>query len=44
MVQEIFGNSSVLLTLGTYSHVSPTMHRGAAVKMDDLLHEKRELK
>ena len=43
VVPEMLGHSPVLLTLGTYSHVSPTMHREAAVKMDELFQEEREL-
>lgn len=30
LVQERLGHSTVAITLGTYSHVSPTMQRDAA--------------
>jgi integrase len=36
-VSEMLGHSTVAITLDTYSHVSPTMHREAAQVMDDLL-------
>ncbi len=36
-VSEMLGHSTVAITLDTYSHVSPTMHRDAAQVMDDLL-------
>jgi integrase len=37
VVQEILGHSSVTLTLGTYSHVLPTLERDAADRMDAAL-------
>jgi integrase len=37
VVSERLGHSSVTLTLDTYSHVLPTMQRGAADKLEDLL-------
>jgi integrase len=36
-VSEMLGHSTVAITLDTYNHVSPTMHREAAQVMDDLL-------
>ena len=36
-VSEMLGHSTVAITLDTYSHVLPTMHREAARVMDDLL-------
>jgi integrase len=36
VVQELLGHSTVTLTLDTYSHVSPTLHRDAAKHMDAL--------
>lgn len=37
VVQELLGHSSVLLTLDTYSHVLPALHREVATQMDTLL-------
>ncbi len=37
LVSELLGHSSIVLTLDTYSHVLPAMHREVAVKMDALL-------
>ncbi|MDR7450136.1 MAG: site-specific integrase [Armatimonadota bacterium] len=37
VVQEMLGHSHVAITLGTYSHVLPTMQREAAARMDTLL-------
>ncbi len=37
VVREILGHSTITLTLGTYSHVAPTMHRDAARSLDALL-------
>jgi integrase len=37
VVQDMLGHSTVMLTLDTYSHVSPNMHAEAAAKMDTLL-------
>ena len=31
VVQERFGHATIAITLGTYSHVAPAMHEGAAV-------------
>jgi integrase len=36
LVQEMLGHSTVSLTLSTYTHVSPAMHREAADRMDAL--------
>jgi len=36
IVQEMLGHSTIMLTLDTYSHVLPAMHRDAAVHMDAL--------
>jgi integrase len=36
VVQDILGHSDIRLTLGTYSHVVPSLHREAADKMDAL--------
>lgn len=36
VVQEMLGHSSISLTLGTYSHVLPSLHADAAKKMDGL--------
>jgi len=36
-VSQMLGHSTVAITLDTYSHVTPTMHRDAAQVMDDLL-------
>lgn len=36
-VSEMLGHSTVAITLDTYSHVLPTMHKEAARVMDDLL-------
>ena len=33
----MLGHSTVAITLDTYSHVTPTMHREAARVMDELL-------
>jgi integrase len=37
VVQELLGHSRIDVTLDTYSHVLPSMHRGAADKMQGLL-------
>jgi integrase len=34
---ETLGHSQISLTMNTYAHVLPTMQRGAADRMDDLL-------
>ena len=36
IVQEMLGHVSISVTLDTYSHVLPTMHREAVSKLDDL--------
>ena len=36
VVQEMLGHSSIALTLDTYSHVAPTMHRDAVNRIDAL--------
>lgn len=41
VVQELLGHASIALTLDTYSHVSPTMHRHAADALDALLAPKK---
>jgi integrase len=38
-VQELLGHSSILLTLGTYSHVLPSMHDEVATHMDELFNQ-----
>ena len=35
-VQEMLGHSTIAITLDTYSHVVPSMHEGAAQKMQTL--------
>ncbi len=37
VVQDMLGHSTVTLTLDTYSHVTPTLHKEAADHMDALL-------
>ncbi len=37
IVSEMLGHSTVAITLDVYSHVTPAMHREAALVMDDLL-------
>jgi integrase len=37
LVSEMLGHASIGITLDTYSHVLPTMHREAAEVMEDLL-------
>jgi integrase len=37
IVQGRLSRSQIALTLGTYSHVHPSMGREAAAKLDDLL-------
>jgi hypothetical protein len=37
MVQDMLGHSSIALTLNTYSHVVPALHREAASQMERLL-------
>jgi integrase len=36
VVSEMLGHSTVAITLDTYSHLTPTMHREAARVMDSL--------
>lgn len=36
VVQELLGHSNISLTLGTYSHVTPTMHREAVETVEKL--------
>jgi len=36
VVQEMLGHSTITLTLSTYSHVLPSLHRDAAKAMDSL--------
>ena len=42
MVQERLGHSDIGVTLNTYSHVTPTMGRDAARRLDDLFGEGEE--
>jgi integrase len=37
VVMEILGHSQISLTMNTYSHVSPTLQKEAASRMDELL-------
>lgn len=37
VVQDMLGHSTVTLTLDTYSHVTPALHKEAAEHMDALL-------
>jgi integrase len=37
VVQEMLGHSTVMTTLDTYSHVTPTLHTEAVRKLDELL-------
>jgi integrase len=37
LVSEMLGHASVKQTADTYTHVSPTMHREAAMRLDDFL-------
>jgi len=41
-VQERLGHSDFGVTLNTYSHVTPTMGRDAARRLDDLFGEGEE--
>ena len=36
VVQELLGHSSIALTMNTYSHVLPTLHKEVADHMDRL--------
>lgn len=42
VVQEMLGHSSVAITLGTYSHTVPAMHRQAAAHFDALFARRGE--
>jgi integrase len=37
LVSEMLGRASVKYTADTYTHVSPTMHREAAMRLNDFL-------
>jgi integrase len=37
LVSEMLGHASVKQTADTYTHVSPTMHREAAMRLNDFL-------
>jgi integrase len=37
VVSEMLGHASIAITLGTYSHVLPTMQESAAKAMQDAL-------
>jgi integrase len=37
LVSEMLGHASVRQTADTYTHVSPTMHREAAMRLNDFL-------
>ena len=39
-LQELLGHKDIALTLGTYSHVTPTMGEQAAQAMEELLRAK----
>jgi integrase len=39
VIQELLGHSQISITLGTYSHVLPSMQKEATQKMDDLFRE-----
>jgi integrase len=39
LVSEMLGHASVKQTADTYTHVSPTMHREAAMRLNDFLLE-----
>ncbi len=41
VVQEMLGHSTISLTLGTYSHVLPTLHKDAADRVDALFSKPR---
>ena len=40
LVSEMLGHASVRQTADTYTHVSPTMHREAAMRLDHFLSER----
>lgn len=37
LVQELLGHSTIVLTLDTYSHVTPALHPEMAARMERLL-------
>jgi integrase len=37
VVQERFGHATIAITLGTYSHVAPAMHEGAAEQVAEIM-------
>jgi integrase len=39
LVSEMLGHASVKQTADTYTHVSPTMHREAAMRLNHFLSE-----
>jgi len=39
LVSEMLGHASVKQTADTYTHVAPTMHREAAMRLNDFLSE-----
>ena len=39
VIQELLGHSQISITLGTYSHVLPSMMKEATQKMDDAFRE-----
>jgi integrase len=41
VVQEILGHSTVSMTLDTYSHTTPAMHREAVATLDRVLEQDR---
>jgi integrase len=41
VMQEMLGHGTVTLTLSTYSHVLPSLHRDAATTMDALFPSRR---
>jgi integrase len=40
IVQELFGRSNIAMTLGTYSHILPTMQRQAIDRLGRLVHKR----
>ena len=42
VVQEMLGHSTIVLTLDTYSHVTPALHREAALSLNSLLEGVRD--
>jgi integrase len=39
LVSEMLGHASIKQTAATYTHVSPTMHREAALRLNNFLSE-----